>query len=188
MDNITIKEIPAEEIKTYKAFFSKALTDDEDNFRLSPDDDNDAPFPTRGAADSFTIGVYVNETLAGVASFEREGNTREKLRHKGLLFRMYILPDYRGKGLAKKLISDIVHRAMQLGNIEQINLTVIANNIKAIKLYEQFGFRTFSSEERAIKWKGKYFTENRLALKLSSGNVKSEPLNPALFVTPWIIT
>lgn len=167
MDTITINELTAEQATEYKNFFNKALTDDENNFRLSPNDDKDAPFPTQGSNDSFTLGIYVNDILAGVGSFEREGATREKLRHKGLLFRMYVSPGYRGKGLAKKLISEIIHRAIKLGNIEQINLTVIANNIKAIKLYEQFGFRTFSSEEHAIKWKGQYFTENQMALKLS---------------------
>ncbi|WP_164849978.1 GNAT family N-acetyltransferase [Mucilaginibacter limnophilus] len=187
MNTITIKEITAEQANEYKTFFNQALTNDENNFRLSPNDDRDALFPTHGLDDSFTLGIYVNDILAGVGSFEREGATREKLRHKGLLFRMYVSSEYRGKGLAKKLISEIIHRAIKLGNIEQINLTVIANNMKAIKLYEQFGFRTFSSEERAIKWKGQYFTENQMALKLPVSKAKSQ-YNPSLIATPWIIT
>lgn len=187
MDTITIQEITANQVTEYKTFFNRALTEDEDNFRLSPNDDKDAAFPTQDSDDSFTLGIYVNNILAGVASFEREGATREKLQHKGLLFRMYVSPHHRSKGLAKKLISEIIHRAIKLGNIEQVNLTVIAHNLKAIKLYEQFGFRTFSSEERAIKWKGKYFTENQMVLKLPVSSAKTQ-YNPSLIATPWIIT
>jgi ribosomal protein S18 acetylase RimI-like enzyme len=165
MQHITIKEITAEQLTTYKAFLMNGLIDDEDNFRISPNDERDAPFPTKGTIDSFTIGAYNGDALAGMVSFERDGATREKLRHKGTMIRMYVSPQQRGKGIAKQLIIELIDRVKSIGNIEQINLTVIENNATAIKLYEQFGFVIFSREEHAMKWKGQYFTELQMVLR-----------------------
>lgn len=165
-DITTLKELTSKEAVVYKTFFLNGLTEEEENFRISPNDEQNGPFPTKDEADSFTLGVYVGDKLAGVVSFEREGAQREKLRHKGILFRMYVGKEYRAQGLGKKLIAELIERVKALGDIEQINLTVVARNHTAKQLYEKYGFQVFSVEEHAIKWKGKYFTEESLMLKL----------------------
>lgn len=166
MDNLTILEITSKEKASYKAFLSVGLLNDEENFRITTNDDLNAPFPTADKIDSFTLGAYVGNELAGVVSFSRDGIDREKLKHKGLLFRMYVSKHFRGNGIAKMLMEDLVNRVKLIGDIEQINLTVIANNAQAKTLYEKFGFVTFGSEQHAIKWKGKYFTEDQMVLRL----------------------
>lgn len=166
MNTIKIVEIKSDQVEQYKKFLNFGLINDEENFRITPNDDLNALFPTEDKLDSFTLGAYSNNELAGVVSFTREGRNREKLRHKGILFRMYVSKDFRGQGIAKKLIEKLIERVKQISDIEQINLTVIANNDKAKKLYEKFGFVTFGSENKAIKWKGKYFTEDQMVLQL----------------------
>ena len=161
-----IKEIYAKDSAAYKAFLLKGLVEDEANFRLSPDDEKDAPFPTLGTPDSFTLGAFADQRLAGVVSFQREGRDREKLRHKGLLFRMYVHPQFRGKGVGRTLIGALLGRVEMLGDVEQINLTVVASNPVAKKLYEQFGFVSFAVEKNALKWKGHYYTEEQMVLFL----------------------
>jgi ribosomal protein S18 acetylase RimI-like enzyme len=170
MNEIEIIEIKSDQLKQYKRFLTIGLVNDEENFRITPNDDLNAPFPTRDMLDSFTLGAYSENQLAGIVSFTRDGGDREKLRHKGVLFRMYVSKDFRGQGIAKKLIEKLVERVKQIADIEQINLTVIANNDNAKKLYEKFGFITFGSESNAIKWKEKYFTEDQMALKLKSND------------------
>jgi ribosomal protein S18 acetylase RimI-like enzyme len=166
VNNIIITEIKSDQVKLYKMFLNYGLINDEDNFRITPNDDLNAPFPTKDKSDSFTLGAFSDNDLVGVVSFARDGSDREKLRHKGILFRMYVSKDYRGQGIAKKLIEKLIERVRQVSDIEQINLTVIAHNDKAKKLYEKFGFVTFGSENEAIKWKGNYFTEDQMKLKL----------------------
>lgn len=166
MDNLKILEITSAQISAYKNFLTIGLLNDEENFRVTPADDLNASFPTKDKIDSFTLGAYVDNLLAGIVSFERDGNDREKLRHKGILFRMYVSKEFRGKGIAKKLIDELINRVREIDDIEQINLTVIANNANAKMLYEKFGFTTFSSEQNAIKWKDKYFTEDQMVLRL----------------------
>lgn len=164
--DIIIQEIKSEHIKEYKALLIVGLTNDEENFRITPKEVANAPFPTKGYGDSFTLGAYIDDELTGVVSFARDGNDREKLRHKGVLFRMYVSSNHRGKGIAKLLIGELLGRVRMIDDIEQVNLTVVANNDTAKSLYQKFGFRTFSIETNAIKWKGKYFDEEQMVLKL----------------------
>ncbi|MDE1191158.1 MAG: GNAT family N-acetyltransferase [Arachidicoccus sp.] len=166
MYEIKIVELKSNQNKEYKEFFIRGLIEEEDNFRMTPTDDIGLIFPTKDTQDSFTLGAYIDNKLVGVASFERDGAKREKLRHKGILFRMYVTKELQGKNIGKDLIINLIERVRLLDDIEQINLTVIANNPRAIHVYEKFGFRTFASEENAVKWKGKYFTENQMVLKL----------------------
>ncbi|MBI3257944.1 MAG: GNAT family N-acetyltransferase [Ignavibacteriae bacterium] len=166
MNTISIHEIKSKRIKEYKKFLTIGLIDDEENFRITPNDDSNAHFPTKDTADSFTLGAYISGNLAGVVSFTRDGIDREKLRHKGILFRMYVSKNHRGNGIGKLLIEGLLYRVKTLGNIEQINLTVVSNNNNAKSLYEKFGFRTFGVETNAIKWNGKYFDEEQMVLML----------------------
>jgi len=166
MENIEIKEISSVQANEYKAFFIRGLIEDEESFRISPNDEREAQFPTTGSVDSFTLAAYVDQQLAGVVSLAREGKDREKLRHKALLFRMYVSSSHRGKGIARRLIEKAIERAQQVDDIERIVLTVIGHNDKAKSLYQSLGFEIYGSEPKALKWKDKYFDEDLMALEL----------------------
>lgn len=162
-----VQEITAEENYGYKAFLLEGLKTQEIHFRISPEDELNEPFPTRGQADSFTLAAISEEgKLMGVVSFQREGTGREKLRHKGLLFRMYVSPLHGGQGIGQALIKEVVDRALQLPGMEQIILTVVATNTKANHIYKKAGFESYGLEPRAIKYKGQYFDEEFMILHL----------------------
>ncbi|MBO0937675.1 GNAT family N-acetyltransferase [Fibrella sp. HMF5335] len=161
----TLRLLSAADLPAYRALLLPGLLADADTFRIAPSDEENAPFPTRDEPDSFTLGAYVGKRLAGIVSFQREGSDRVKIRHKGLLFRMYVSPDCRGQGIAAQLIQDLIDRVRHLGDIEQINLTVVHTN-PAKRLYERFGFQSFSLEKRGIKWQGQYLDEESMVLFL----------------------
>ena len=156
------------DIAPYQAFLITGLRDHADSFRLSVADEAGAAFPTKGTADSFTMAAIDAATghYLGVVSFARDGDTREKLRHKGLLYRMYVSADSAGKGIGRALIQAVIDRARHLSTVEQINLTVVASNERAIRLYASLGFVSFGREERSIKYNGQYFDELSMALRL----------------------
>lgn len=166
MDSIQIKEIVSAQIEEYKMFLAIGLRDDGENLIITPNDNINAPFPTKDRNDSFTIGAYAKNTLAGVASFARDGEEKEKLRHKGLLSTMYVSKEFRGRGIAKQLLGEIIKRVKAVPDIEQINLIVVRDNVKAKRLYEKFGFEKFGTEQNSIKWNGKYFSEDLMVLWL----------------------
>ncbi len=168
MSDIKVSEIKSDKKDLYKAFLSIGLVEDEENFRITLNDDLNSSFPTKDKEDNFTLGAFIEHQLVGVVSFERDGSNREKLQHKGILFRMYVSKDFRGIGIAKKLIQELIDKVIRIKDIEQINLTVISSNKNAKVLYEKFNFLTFGSEENAIKWKDKYFSEDQMVLKINS--------------------
>jgi len=165
---IDITELTSVQEDIYKELILKGLTENSDCFRITPQDEKAAPFPTTGKIDSFTLGAHCNGKLVGVASFKRDGENRMKLRHKGILFKIYVDAEYRQKGIAKMLIQEVISRVEKIDDLEQINLTVIPTNKHAKLLYENFGFNTYASEENAIKWKGKYFNEDQMKLILKN--------------------
>jgi GNAT superfamily N-acetyltransferase len=122
---IEIQEMKSQRLEEYHAFLGAGLSRDAEHFRITPADDAAAPFPTQDKEDSFTLAAFADGALAGVVSFERDGKTREKLRHKGILFRMYVDGAFRGRGIGRQLIGEVIARAARLGDIERINLTVV---------------------------------------------------------------
>ena len=166
MNSIEIKEILSTEIEQYRMFLATALQSDEETLLITLRENSDAPFPTKDRNDSFTLGAYVENVLAGVVSFARDGEDREKLRHKGIISTMYVSKEFRGHGVARELLEELIKRVNTIPDIEQINLVVIANNSRAKQLYEKFGFEKFGTEQNSIKWKGKYFSEDQMVLRL----------------------
>ena len=166
MDSIEIKEILSTQVEQYKMFLAMGLQSDQESLLITPKDNSNAPFPTKDRNDSFTLGAYAKNVLAGVASFTRDGENREKLRHKGLLSTMYVLKEFRGHGIAKQLLAGIIKRVKAVPGIEQINLIVLTDNLRARQLYEKFGFEKFGTEQHSIKWGDKYFAEDQMVLRL----------------------
>jgi hypothetical protein len=78
-------------------FLGTVLRKDEENLIITPNDNINASFPTKDRNNSFTIDAY--NTLAGVASFARDGEDKEKLRHKGFLSTRYVSKEFRGMEL-----------------------------------------------------------------------------------------
>ena len=58
----------------------------------------------------------------------------------GYVKRVIVLPDYRGKGYARQLLTYIIEYAQKELNIYAIDLHVFDQNTSAIRLYESLGF------------------------------------------------
>jgi RimJ/RimL family protein N-acetyltransferase len=155
-----IREVTAAEIVSFKDFFMQGLLDRPDCFRISPSDLRACPFPTDGTADSFTIGAFDDEgEWMGTASFKREGIGRERLRHQGLLFFMYVSGKTEGRGIGGRLVDEVLKRVREQTDIEQVVLTLVGTNARAKKLYLSKGFEPYGYQKRAIKWDEQYLDE-----------------------------
>nr|WP_220185894.1 GNAT family protein [Paenactinomyces guangxiensis] len=113
----------------------------------------------------FTLGCFTdNDELVGIVTFVRE--SKPKITHKGYVFGMYVVPEFRGKRVGYRLISELLQRAKKCAGLEQIHLTVVANNIAAKKLYESVGFTRYGTECNALKMNGQYWDEDLMAIKV----------------------
>lgn len=82
----------------------------------------------------------------------------EKTAHKGHLFAMYVAAPARGQGLARALLEVAVAHGRAL-KLRQLMLGCNAGNDKALRLYEQAGFRAYGLEPAALYVGGEYFDE-----------------------------
>jgi RimJ/RimL family protein N-acetyltransferase len=114
--------------------------------------------------DAYTFGAFLENRLVGMVTFLRE--TSRKVRHKGKIVGMYVTPQAREKGIAKMLIQAVIDTAKTMGGVEQINLTVAADNQAARNLYLAMGFQHFGTERNAMKYNGSYWDEEYMVLFL----------------------
>ena len=114
--------------------------------------------------ENFTLGTFENEQLVGMVGFYRE--TALKLRHKGYIVSMYVLPDYRSRGIARALLVEAIGRVKRLPDLKQLLLGVVETQTTAKRLYESLGFVVYGREPDAVKIDDEYFDEEFMLLKL----------------------
>ncbi len=102
------------------------------------------------------LGGFTDDgTLVGVLGIRV--SEAAKLKHKGMLWGMYIKPEVRGTGLAKLLAERVIKHAKSV--VEEVLLTVVASNVAAVKLYERLGFKEYGLEPKALKIGTEYHDE-----------------------------
>jgi ribosomal protein S18 acetylase RimI-like enzyme len=90
-----------------------------------------------------------------------------KLRHKGLIWGVYVRPSARRAGLGAALLARVLDHAR--GAVEEVRLSVVASNGAAIRFYEAAGFEAYGVERRALKVAGRYHDEVLMAARLAVG-------------------
>jgi ribosomal protein S18 acetylase RimI-like enzyme len=105
-----------------------------------------------------------DELWMGLASFTRDRHSR-KTAHVGSLGSMYVRDAFRGQGVGDLLVSAVVDHAA--GEVEQLVLTVNAENKTAIALYERHGFQTYGRIPRSLRVGDRYFDELEMFRPLS---------------------
>ncbi|SEQ85705.1 Ribosomal protein S18 acetylase RimI [Faunimonas pinastri] len=116
-------------------------------------------------AGNLVIGAFRPDgvTLCGtVALFVSD---REKSRHRGLVWGVYVRPQARGLGMAGALLRQLVAEAGD--QVEELRLTVSADNHPAVALYRRAGFTEYGLEPNALKIGDRYVDERLMRLVLS---------------------
>lgn len=114
-------------------------------------------------ATSAVFGAYADDQIVGVIGCKRHEGVQEC--HKAFIWGLYVDPAFRRSGVARALL-DACLQAVDPG-VEQLLLTVVADNRPAIALYEHFDFRPYGVEPRALKSNGIYADEVLMVLLLS---------------------
>ncbi len=94
------------------------------------------------------IALYNGKNVGNTSIISIGKHSRSKHR---VSFGICILKEFWGKGVAGKLMSEIINIAKDLG-YEQIELGVVENNISAYNLYKSFGFKEQGIKEKALKY------------------------------------
>ena len=100
------------------------------------------------SANEIEIIAEVNGEIAGTAGIDAIG-AKDKLRHRAE-FGIAIAQNYWGRGIGHALTEACIECARQ-ADYEQLELTVVADNARAIALNERLGFVEYGSNPRGFK-------------------------------------
>ncbi len=114
---------------------------------------------------SFQLGAFEQGELIATAGFAR--NPESKKKHKGRIWGVYVNPAFRGKRIARKLLTRLIRLARAQAGLEQITLTVNSAQTQAKHIYTNLGFQTFGHETHALKVGRVYVDEDYMVLRLS---------------------
>lgn len=102
------------------------------------------------------------DPLSGVIALRPQETPKQ--RHKALIWGFYVRPAARGHGLGAALLAHAIAAAR--GLVEELRLSVAAENAAAIHLYEAAGFTAYGREPRALRVGGRDVDELLMALRL----------------------
>jgi len=149
----------------WKNFRLEALKNSPNNFSSSYEEElkwSDSKFQDiLNTSDIFA--AFIDNMVIGCAGFYRLNSLETK--HQGIVWGIYVQPEYRGKGIASSLIEPLITHAKQ--HVKQLDLTCFTNNVGAIKLYQKYGFKIHSTEPRECKVDDVVIDEHLMILDLT---------------------
>lgn len=164
--------LEAADLAAFRALRLDALTQSPTSFLSSAAEerevsDEEVLRRLTGARPSAVFGVHAGEMLVGMACFAM--NDRHKQIHRGLLWGVYVRPDWRGRGIARLVVEAVIRQAR--AHVELLDATVTAANHAARALYRSLGFREYGLIERSLLIDGVYHDDVMIVLdfKAESG-------------------
>jgi ribosomal protein S18 acetylase RimI-like enzyme len=146
---MTIRQLSSEDRAAFMDLRTEGLHRDPDSFRVTIDDDEalgEIYWADRLDRD-VVVGFEHNGELLGIGGLQRFSG--EKLAHKALIWGMYVRPTARGSGVADAVVKALINLAPV--GVRQLQLTVMAHNMRARSLYERHGFMLFAIEPASVR-------------------------------------
>ncbi|MGM0903165.1 MAG: N-acetyltransferase family protein [Bacillota bacterium] len=166
---MNIRKLGVQDAENYLKVRLKALKNNPEAFGSSFEEEKDRPVEMYAqrlsSEESITFGAFQQNELVGTVTLVREKYV--KFRHRANIVGMYVDPENRGSGIGRLLLIEAINHAKTIGEIEQLNLSVVTTNEPAKKLYTSLGFEVFGTEKRALKVDERsYLDEHHMVLFL----------------------
>lgn len=81
----------------------------------------------------------------------------DRRNDSGSLCRIFVKNEFRGKGIAEKMISEVLDFGFYSVNLVRIELNVYTFNVPAFKCYEKLGFKREGTKRMNTKFKNEYW-------------------------------
>jgi ribosomal protein S18 acetylase RimI-like enzyme len=115
---------------------------------------------------NFVVGAFAKNQLVGMAGFfQRQG---PKIRHRGLIWGVYVQSQWRRHGVGRLLLAEVVRLARTITGLEQIHLAVATDQAAARHLYASLGFESYGRDVHALKLGDVYVDEELMLLRLDA--------------------
>jgi RimJ/RimL family protein N-acetyltransferase len=165
---ITYRKLKPTEAKDFRRVRLECLKNFPDSFGTLYEDEVGKPklyfeeLIEQDTPDVFFFGAFAGDDLIGIAGFVR--GERTKTRHRGEIAAMYVNPGFRGQRVGENILRALIDSVFDLEGIEQVHLTVVADNLAAVALYERIGFEIFGVQKKYFKAGEKYWDQNFMQL------------------------
>ena len=143
---MTIRKLTSADLAAFRAFRTEMCRRHPEAFGQTPEEvvgmtdekllDWFAPvdvFPQK-----FVLAAFEGDALIGTVGFRREDATKES--HRGFVWTVYVQPEYRGRGLSKHLMLQVIEDCRSFEGLESLFLTVAVTQVNARALYKSLGF------------------------------------------------
>ncbi|MFT3909051.1 MAG: GNAT family N-acetyltransferase [Ferruginibacter sp.] len=160
---INFRLLTAADIESYRQLRLACLKNYPDNFGTTYEEallDGSSKFSKILATNNgndFMFGAFSNDTLIGICGFIQQG--RSKTNHHGEIVQMYVDPSFAGKGTGTTLLKHTIEKAFENKAIDQVLLSVVYSNEKAVATYKKIGFAEYGKLENYFKEDGRSWTQ-----------------------------
>lgn len=159
-----MKMLTKNDWEIWKQFRLAALKNSPESFGSSYEEEltwPDVAFQNQ-LSKSEIFGAFIDDLLVSSAGFYTLNSLKTK--HRGVIWGMYTLAEYRGEGIASALIQAIITHARS--RVTQLHLTCVTSNLGAVMFYQKLGFKIYGTEPRALKIGDAFFDEHLMILDL----------------------
>jgi RimJ/RimL family protein N-acetyltransferase len=155
--SITVRRLSEKDAETFRALRLEALERYPEAFQSTYESSADLPIDAyaQRLRQYAVFGGFRDGQLCGFVGFYRLKNP--KIKHKGILWGMYVKEEARGTGLADAIIETVIAHAHD--RVEQLLLSIITDNERARGFYGKMGFEPYGLEPRALKIGDRYYDE-----------------------------
>lgn len=165
---IVYRRLQPKDAESYRAARLECLKNFPDRFGSTFEEESRQPklkfekIIEEDETDNFMFGAFADGKLIGIAGFSRA--ERRKTAHRGEIVQMYVNPDFRGQAVGENLLQNVIEEAFALTGIESVELSVVADNAAAIKLYEKLGFKAYGWQKNYFKDGERYWDQQFMQL------------------------
>ena len=155
--SITVRRLTAEDAEAFRALRLEALEHYPEAFQSTYESSADLPLDAyaQRLRQYAVFGGFRDGALCGFVGFYRLKNP--KIKHKGIIWGMYVKEEARGTGLADAIIETVIAHARE--RVEQLLVSIITDNERARGFYGRMGFEPYGLETRALKIGDRYYDE-----------------------------
>ncbi len=150
MSDPALRRLDPADAEVFFALRLRCMHDAAAFFRKSPDDVRaegvDLWRARLAGAHNRIVGAFEGDTLIGIGGIAREPH--DKLKHKALLFGMFVVGEAAGRGLGLAIVEALIAEAE--GWVQSLHLTLMADNHRARALYERCGFVSYGCEPGSV--------------------------------------
>ena len=171
--DILIRPLDATDVQAYHALRARALREHPEAFGRAADEiDPVDAWARRLAAHRHShleviVGAFRDDRLIATVGCFRE--RWRKLRHIGHIWGVYVAPEHRRGGIARRLMLAAIDHVRGWPDLEFVTLDVTTINTHARALYRTLGFRTVGIKPRGLKHEGRYYDEEQMMIELTPG-------------------